>query len=171
MPHQEPSWILRWPRGDHRLVERLFPHLLAQVADGGALAVQMPAHAGSPLRLVVDEVANDPAWRHLMEAPRNAITFAAPSFYYDVLQPGATRVALWETLYYHIVDGPQAIVDWFRATGLRPYLEALETEEQRQRFAQMVLAGYTQAYPRQPDGRVIFPFRRLFMVAYRVCPA
>lgn len=44
-----------------------------------------------------------------MDAPRNASTFAAPSFYYDVLQPGATRVELWETLYYHIVDGPQAI--------------------------------------------------------------
>lgn len=146
---------------------RLFPHLLTQVASRGALAVQMPAHGQSPLRLVVEEVANDPAWSHLMEAARNAITFAAPSFYYDVLQPQATRVELWETLYYHIVDSPQAIVDWFRATGLRPFLEALADDEQRQRFEQMVLAGYTQAYPRQRDGRVSFPFRRLFLVAYR----
>lgn len=145
----------------------LFPRLLMQVADGGVLAVQMPAHGQAPLRLVVEAVANDLAWRHLMTAPRNALTLAAPSFYYDVLQPHAARVEIWETLYYHIVDGPQAIVDWFRATGLRPFLEALETDEQRQRFERMVLAGYTEAYPRQSDGRVIFPFRRLFIVAYR----
>lgn len=147
---------------------RLFPHLFAQVAAGGALAVQMPAHADSPLRLVVDEVADDPEWRHLMDAPRNALTFASPSFYYDALQPDASRVELWETSYYHIVESPRAIVEWFRGTGLRPYLEALETEEQRQRFEQLLLAGYTQAYPRQRDGRVLFPFRRLFVLAYRL---
>ncbi len=65
------------------------------------------------------------------------------------------------------MDSPQAIVDWFRGTGLRPFLEALENEAQKQRFQKMLLDGYTQAYPRQKDGRVLFPFRRLFVVAYR----
>jgi trans-aconitate 2-methyltransferase len=146
---------------------RLFPQLFAQVAPGGALAVQMPAHYQSPLHHVTLEVAQDSAWRHLMDGPGRALTRETPAFYYAVLQPLAAQLDIWETEYYHVVDSPQAIVTWFRGTGLRPFLEALETDEQRQRFEQLVLEGYTRAYPRQADGRVLFPFRRLFMVAYR----
>jgi trans-aconitate 2-methyltransferase len=146
---------------------RLFPHLMAQVAPAGALAVQIPAHYQSPLHQVALEVAQDSTWCHLMEAPCNALTEEHPAFYYDVLQPLAARLDIWETEYYHLIDSPQAIVNWFRGTGLRPFLEALENEEQKQCFQQMLLGGYTQAYPRQKDGRVLFPFRRLFIVAYR----
>jgi trans-aconitate 2-methyltransferase len=145
----------------------LFPHLLNQVAPGGVLAVQMPAHYASPLHHITLEVADDAAWRHLMEGPRNALTKKSPSFYYDALQPFASRVELWETEYYHVVNGPQSIVDWFRGTGLRPFLEALETPAQQERFLSMMLEGYTRAYPRQKDGRVLFPFRRLFIIAIR----
>jgi trans-aconitate 2-methyltransferase len=145
----------------------LFPHLLAQVASGGALAVQMPAHYKSPLHEIMMEVAEEAAWSPLLDGARTALTKEPPSFYYEVLQPLATRLDLWETEYYHIMDSPQSIVNWFRGTGLRPFLEALPTEEQKQRFEEKVLAGYTQAYPRQKDGRILFPFRRLFMIAYR----
>ena len=147
--------------------ERLFPHLLAQVASGGALAVQIPAHEQSPLRQVAFEVANDPMWSNRMDAARHALTRESPSLYYDVLQPIANHLDIWETEYYHRMDSPQAIINWFRGTGLRPFLEALENEAEQQRFEQRLLDGYTQAYPPQKDGRILFPFRRLFVVAYR----
>lgn len=146
---------------------RLFPHLLGQVTRGGALAVQMPAHHRSPVHQVMLEVADDPAWRHLMDGPRNAMTREPPDFYYSVLQPLATRLSIWETEYYHILDGPGAILEWFRGTGLRPFLAALENEEQRRLFEERLLAGYTRNYRRQRDGRVLFPFRRLFIIAYK----
>lgn len=145
---------------------RLFPHLLSQVASSGALAVQIPTNTQSPLRQVVHEVANDPAWSHLTIAARHAMTIETPSFYYDLLTPLTTRLDLWETEYYHVMDSHQAIVNWFRGTGLRPFLEALETDIQKQRFEQMLLEGYTKAYPLQKDGRILFPFRRLFLIAY-----
>jgi len=145
----------------------LFPHLFEQVRQGGAFAVQMPAHYQSSVQRVIQEVSRDPAWDSRMGAVREAHTKESPSFYYEVLQPLAAHLDIWETEYYHVMESPQAIVDWFRGTGLRPYLEALETDEQRQQFEQQVLAGYTRAYPRQKDGRVLFPFRRLFLVAYR----
>jgi trans-aconitate 2-methyltransferase len=146
--------------------ENLFPHLMAQVAPGGALAIQMPAHYESPLHRVVLEVAQAGDWRHRMDRPRQALTHQSPEFYYRALRPYVKQIDIWETEYYHIVDSPQDIVTWFRATGLRPFLEALESDTQRHDFEQQVLDGYTQAYPSQPDGRVLFPFRRLFMVAY-----
>ena len=145
----------------------LFTHLMTQVAPNGALAVQVPAHYASPIHQVTLEVANDPVWRRLMDEPQRALTYETPAFYYAILQPFAADIDIWETEYYHIVDNAQAIVTWFRGTGLRPFLEALETAEQRQQFEQRVLEGYTQAYPPQADGRILFPFRRLFMVAYR----
>jgi trans-aconitate 2-methyltransferase len=145
----------------------VFTHLMAQVAPQGALAVQVPAHYQSPLHQVALEVAKKPAWRHLMDEPQRALTYETPAFYYALLQPFAAEIDLWETEYYHIVDNPQAIVTWYRGTGMRPFLEALETDEQQQQFEQLVLEGYTRAYPPQADGRILFPFRRLFMVAYR----
>lgn len=54
-----------------------------------------------------------------------------------------------------------------RGTGLRPFLEALKDEDQRSRFQELLLASLSGAYSRQKDGRLLFPFRRLFMVAYR----
>jgi trans-aconitate 2-methyltransferase len=148
---------------DHDL---LFPHLFSQVASGGALAVQMPAHFNSLLHKEMLEVAGDPGWTHLMDAPRNAQTKKTPSFYYNLLQPLAARLEIWETIYYHVMASPRAILEWFRGTGLRPYLAALENEGQRQRFEDMLLERYRQNYPRQNDGRVLFPFRRLFIIAY-----
>lgn len=145
----------------------LFPHLMKQLAPTGVLAVQIPAHYQSPLHQVTLKVAENPLWRQRMEAARNALTKESPSFYYDVLQPFASRIDIWETEYFHNMDGPEAILNWFRGTGLRPFLEALETEAEKQEFEHRMLDGYTQAYPRQKDGRVLFPFRRLFITAYR----
>jgi trans-aconitate 2-methyltransferase len=149
---------------DHATV---LPRLLEQAGQPGALAVQMPLHFESPVHQLILEIARDPAWRHCMEQAVHAIRVERPGFYYDLLQPHAARLDLWETIYHHILDGPQAIVDWIRGTGLRPFLQALPDEGQKSRFLELLLAGVTEAYPRQKDGRVLFPFRRLFLVAYR----
>lgn len=154
---------LQW-MPDH---ERLLPRLFSQVARGGAMAVQIPAHFNSPLHREMLEVAKDPMWRHLMERPLNAMTKKPPSFYYNLLQPLAERLEMWETEYYHVMDGPEAILEWFRGTGLRPYLAALESEPHRRRFEDMLLDKYRRTYPRQNDGRILFLFRRLFIIAYR----
>lgn len=145
---------------------RLFSHLFAQVAAGGALAIQIPAHERSPLRQVVLDVSKHSAWSDRMESARTALTMESPSFYYDLMQPIATHLDIWETEYYHVMDSHQSIVDWFRGTGLRPFLAVLDNETQRQQFEQQLLAVYTAAYPAQKDGRILFPFRRLFIVAY-----
>ena len=74
---------------------------------------------------------------------------------------------VWMTDYVHIMPGPEAIVEWYRGSGLRPWLESLPSEETRERFLADYLTGIIAAYPRQKDGRVLFPFRRLFVIAYR----
>jgi trans-aconitate 2-methyltransferase len=145
----------------------LFPRLMWQVSREGVMAVQMPVHFQSPVHQFILEIAKDPAWHHLTCEAANAIAVGRPSFYYDLLQPHASRLDIWETEYNHILESPRAILEWVRGTGLRPFLEALASEEQRNRFQEILHARLTAAYPRQKDGRVLFPFRRLFIVAYR----
>ena len=155
--------VLHWVR-DH---ERLCPRLLGQIAPGGALAVQAPAHYDSPLHREILEVSRHSLWASRMEQARNALTNHPPEFYYDLLAQMASRVDVWETTYYHVLAGPGSVLDWFRGTGLRPFLEALADDEERGRFETMLGDRYEKTYPRRPNGRVLFPFRRLFFVAYR----
>lgn len=145
----------------------VMPHLLRQVRPQGALAIQMPAHFRSPVHELMIEVAKNPAWQDRMEDAIHAIKVERPAFYYDLLSPHASKLELWETEYVHVMKSPAAILEWIRGTGLRPFLEALPSEGQKQRFEELFLAGLTKAYSAQKDGRVLFPFRRLFILAYR----
>jgi trans-aconitate 2-methyltransferase len=147
--------------------EIVIPRLFAQVAPGGALAVQMPSHFNSPLHQEILETAQESSWSHLMDPALNAMTKKPPSFYYNLIGPLAASLDIWETLYYHVLDDARAIIEWFRGTGLRPFLAVLESEDQRKRFEELLLERYRRVFAPQNDGRILFPFRRLFIVAYR----
>ena len=155
--------MLQWLRRHDEVCR----HLFGLLEPGGALAVQMPAHYNSPLHREILEISRQPEWNDRMEGARGALTNRPPEFYYDLLAPLASHVDLWQTTYYHVLAGPEAVLEWFRGTGLRPFLEALAPADERQRFERMLLERYEVSYPRQPDGSVLFPFRRLFFVAYR----
>lgn len=146
---------------------RLFPHLLRQASPSGVLAVQMPVISYSPVHQLIFAIADDAAWRSRMVHARTAIQVQSAGFYYDLLRPLSRRLDLWETEYLHVMDGPEAILEWIRGTGLRPFLEALQTQTERQEFLDRLLSGVAQAYPPQQDGRVLFPYRRLFLIACR----
>ncbi len=155
--------MLQWLPDHAEAVQRFF----GAVAPGGALAVQVPTHARSALHQNILELANEPQWRGHLGGVHGAIHGRDPAFYYDVLAPLAKRIELWETEYNHVLVGPEAIVTWIRGTGLRPFLHALPDDDARRRFEAELLARVAVAYPRRPDGKVLFPFRRLFFVAYR----
>lgn len=63
------------------------------------------------------------------------------------------------------MSGHKAIIESYRSTGVRPYLECLSDAE-RNEFAQGVLSRIRNLYKVQEDGKVLFPFRRLFFIAY-----
>ena len=144
----------------------VYPQLLARVAAGGALAVQIPSPGVS--RRIEREMAASAAWRRWFPAGRLATWHAhEPPFYYDLLAPRAARVDLWETEYFHVMPDADAIVEWYQGTGLRPYLEAIGDPADRERFLEEYREGIRAAYPQRSDGRVLFPFRRIFAIAYR----
>jgi trans-aconitate 2-methyltransferase len=143
---------------------RLFPALLEQVAKGGVLAVQMPHNFGEPSHRAMRELEGP--WSARIQGVRALTPVADARFYYDLLAPHATAVDIWQTTYQHVMPDAQAIVEWVKGTGLRPYLDVLDAEERAP-----YLAGYTEAidraYPTRSDGRRLFAFPRLFLVALR----
>ncbi len=95
---------------------------------------------------------------------------ASAAQYFDWLAPLAQTVDAWTTEYLHVLapteDGEHPVVAWTRGTALTPFLAALDAEAQRAfvgEYAERVAA----AYPPRGDGRVLFAFRRLFIVATR----
>jgi trans-aconitate 2-methyltransferase len=145
----------------------LFPRLFGLVAPGGALAVQMPDVNQTAMHAQLAAVAGRAEWRDRLTAARASIRVERPGFYYDLLRPRASRLDLWATEYVHVMAGPAAVITWIRGTGLRPYLEALADDAERSAFEAALLEKVTAAFPPQADGKVLFPYRRLFVVAYR----
>jgi trans-aconitate 2-methyltransferase len=152
---------LQWV-GDHA---SLYPALFARVAADGALAVQVPANLDAPAQVAMRDLAASDMWREHFQGVRPWHVHDA-GFYYDRLAGSAARVDLWYTDYIHVLDGAAAIVEWYKGTGLRPFLDALLSEADRDRFLQDYLERIASHYPPQADGKVLFPFRRLFLVAY-----
>lgn len=146
--------------------QQLFPSLLSKLATHGILAVQMPDNQDEPSHRAMREVAENGPWQQtLLEAGAIRAKVLSANQYYDLLAPKAERVDIWRTTYYHPMPSAQAIVDWLRATGLRPFLEPL-SEAMRLDFLQDYLAIIDVAYPRQADGRRLLAFPRLFIVAH-----
>lgn len=144
----------------------LFPYLFRQVAADGALAIQVPANVQAPAHQAMQSLTQSAAWRNYFPQAVREWFVHEPAFYYDVLAPCAHHLDLWMTEYQQIMEGPEAIVSWYKGTGLRPFLDLL-SEDGKNRFLHDYLALITEVYPRRADGRVLFPFLRLFMVAYK----
>jgi trans-aconitate 2-methyltransferase len=91
---------------------------------------------------------------------------ATPRTYHRLLAPLARRIDLWETDYVHALAGPDAVVEWTRGSLLRPLLAVLDDVEAAA-FEDEYRTRVRDAYPTEPDGTVLMPFRRLFLVAAR----
>lgn len=153
---------LHW-LGDH---QGLFAHLFAQVRVGGFLAVQMPRNFAAPSHITINALAEDPRWQAQLAPLIKPAPTQPPGFYYDVLAKDAVSIDIWETEYLQALEGDDPVAEWTKGTWLRPFLDALEGADQTA-FEEAYRALMRAAYPRRPDGRTLFPFRRLFLIAER----
>jgi trans-aconitate 2-methyltransferase len=146
--------------------DRLFPALLAALAPGGVLAVQMPRNFHAPSHTAVGEAVRSGPWRARLEPLLRPAPVADPAVYFDLLAPRAAALDIWETEYLHVLEGEHPVKEWVKGTWLRPLLDAL-VEPERPAFEARYADLLAAAYPRRPDGRTLFPFRRLFILATR----
>jgi trans-aconitate 2-methyltransferase len=154
--------VLQWTP-DHAA---LFPALVAKLAPGGCLAVQVPDNLDEPAQKLMREIADEDPWRSkLAGADRARVQIESAEWYYRLLRARCGRVDVWRTTYYHPLADANAIVEWFKGTGLRPFLDPLDPSE-RAAYLARYAARLAPLYPSQSGG-VLLPFPRLFMVAQR----
>jgi trans-aconitate 2-methyltransferase len=153
--------VLQWIP-DHA---RLLPALRAKLAPGGVLAIQMPDNLDEPAHRLMRQVAEDGPWAaKLSEATAQRASLGSPGWYYELLQSTGCRVDVWRTTYHHALAGGAAtVVEWFKGSGLRPFLTPLDADE-RSEFLARYEKAVGKAYPPLADGSVLLPFPRLFVV-------
>lgn len=143
------------------------PEIFASVAPGGALAFQVPHSLASAHQYCMRELPKSEKWRARFSAPPDAWQVEPVGFYYDLFAGLASRLELWLTDYIYVFDGVQGIVEWHKGAALLPFLKALPDEATRAEFIADYLAAIAPHYPPQANGKVLLPFRRLFVIAYR----
>ena len=156
--------VLQWVPGH----EALMPRLMQALAPNGSLAVQMPDNLEEPAHRLMRQVAAGTRFAaKLAGAAASRQPRLDAAWYYGLLRPFASRVDVWRTTYHHVLaGGTDAVVEWFKGSGLRPFLSPLDAAEQ-QAFLADYRAALAGAYPLLPDGSVLLPFPRLFIVAVR----
>ncbi|MBW0156882.1 methyltransferase domain-containing protein [Sedimentimonas flavescens] len=152
--------LLHW-LPDH---DALFPRLAGFLAPGGVLAVQMPRQYGAPSHRFLREFAQE-MFPDRFDFTGWTAPVAEPAHYARLLAPLGT-VDVWQTDYIQRLDPlPDAhpVRRFTEATAMRPYIEKL-SEAELAAFTLRYEAALEAAYPAEPDGSVLFPFRRVFMV-------
>ena len=145
---------------------QLYPRLVSLLNPGGVLAVQTPDNLDEPAHRLAREIAASPQWADRIGDVRHPDRHPAP-YYFDLLRPHCAEVDVWRTTYHHpLAGGHPAVVEWFKGSALRPYLQRLDQAAQ-QDFLDTYLHAISQAYPLLADGTVLLPFPRLFIVATR----
>ncbi len=141
--------------------------LMDGLRPGGVLAVQMPDNLQEPSHRAMEEAVQDGPWQAKFKAKNpKRDPLPPPAAYFDRLAPKSRRVDVWHSIYNHPMANADGVVEWMKGTGLRPYLDVVGPDH---------AAAYTDAYRARiaalyrpmADGRVLFRFPRLFVVAVK----
>ncbi len=154
--------MLQW-LPDHA---RLFPQIMTYLAKDGVFAFQVPRNFAEPCHTLIQEVVKNGPLRDRLANVRDWWNVLKPEAYFDILEPFARTIDIWETRYVQVLKGEDAVFRWMSGTGLRPFADALEGGE-REAFLEEYRSRVALAYPRRTNGATLYPFRRLFCVMRR----
>ena len=153
--------VLQWIPGQLELL----PGFVEALRPGGWLAIQIPGNGDAPSHSILRELASaEPYAQYAKDASLRA-EVPGPGTYVDALSGLGCVVDAWETTYFHLLQGDNAVLEWVKGTGARPVLQSLP-EELRVRFEEEYGARLAEAYPQRSYGTLL-PFRRIFAVAQK----
>ncbi len=141
---------------------RLLRDMLSVLNPGGVIAVQIPKQADAPVHRILRALIEEPEWKCEFPEPRLFFSLS-PEEYFDLFTELGVEFSIWETIYYQTVHSHEKILEWYRGSGLRPYLAVL-ADERKKEFETAVLERIRANYPVQKDGSIIFRFPRLFFL-------
>lgn len=157
--------VLQWLSAADRL--SVVTRLMRAQPSGSVFAFQIPDNLMEPSHAAMRETAADGPWAAKLgglQITRDPIQSA--EVLYDEVKPLCSSVDMWHTHYHHVLENQEAIVEWVKSTGLRPFIDPLSAEE-KEAFLKSYLERVKKAYPPLHDGKVLLRFPRLFVVAVR----
>ncbi|MET0234650.1 MAG: trans-aconitate 2-methyltransferase [Kibdelosporangium sp.] len=151
--------VLQWVPGHAAILRRW----LNELPSGAWIALQVPGNFDGPSHTTVRELATG-TWRAKLAdvdlRPEDAVL--TPTGYAELFE--GCQVDTWETTYTQVLTGEDPVLEWITGTALRP-VRATLSDEDWAAFRADLAPRLRTAYPRRPDGRTWFPFRRVFAVA------
>ena len=152
--------VLHWLDDHPRLIHDLLSHCRV-------LAVQVPDNFTAPAYLAIRALMAEPPWAERLAGVRMGDNVLSPEAYCAILRGAGRAADVWQTTYQQQMAGPDAVLDWLRATTLLPVQAALGGADAAPNAAFEATLGerLRAAYPADPTGGVRFAFRRLFFVA------
>jgi len=136
--------------------------LVEKLTASGTLAFQVPDQQDALSHRLLGKAARALVPEHGDHMLRNVLTLAA---YHRLMAPLGT-VELWQTDYLQTLP-PAAhghpVRLFTQSTAMRPHLAALP-QALHKPFIERYDAALAAVYPPEPDGSVLYPFRRLFAV-------
>ena len=140
---------------------KLITYVADLLCEGGTFAVQIPITAESDFYRLLYRLI-DEKWQKLA----NISKFYALDHtgYYNALIKHFGDVTIWQTNYHHIVDSKSMVIEWYKGSGLRPYLNALPESEQTE-FLRDLTDEINKEYRLLDDGNLFLVMPRLFFLA------
>ena len=149
---------LQWVSGHREIFRKIFDALI----PGGRVVVQMPKNDQETAQVTILQLAGESPWKEMLASvttPSRGVP--GPDHYNKLLSEiGFVEVDCYEHVFQHPMDSPREVVDWSRATALRPFLNVLPADRHNA-FIDILTQRLARAYG--TEGPLIFPFRRLFI--------
>lgn len=142
--------------------ESLIPRLIAQMAPGGQLAIQMPAnHNHESQRMIAEIAAREPFATALGGWTRESPVLPIDRYAILLRKGGCRNVTVIEKVYLHELEDARSMTEWLKGTTMIPYVQRLGS------LAGEFIAQYNRlAAERFPETNpLLYPFRRILMTA------
>ncbi|MGN0538655.1 MAG: methyltransferase domain-containing protein [Candidatus Fimenecus sp.] len=147
---------IHWIDNQEELIDKVYEIL----NDKGVFAVQIPltdeSYFYKNLYRLIEE-----KWTKLKSI--NNFHNLSPDGYYNTLIKRFNKVNIWRSDYYHTV-GKELVIEWYKGSGLKPYLDLLDENEQIEFLNDLQLIINTN-YSTLDDGNVFLIMPRLFFIA------
>lgn len=148
---------LQWV-GDH---PALFARLTTMLAPGGELAVQVPANFDHVSHTLAAEIAREEPFSSAMHGYERTFSVLPPEEYATLLNTlGFVAQSVRLQVYGHVLESPDAVVEWVRGTLLTDY-ESRLPEAMYQEF----VARYRERLNAALAGQrpYFYPFKRILL--------
>ena len=141
----------------------LFAACLEALKPNGKIVVQIPANETETAKVELNRLAREDPWRAILSGRERAFREDPPEHYAAMLtELGFDGINCYYLTFHHPMESPAEVVQWYRSTGLRPFMDAIPKTRHTE-FLELLTQRLNSAY--NTKGPMTFNFKRLFIWA------